>query len=298
MATVKRQVLVVPKQQQGQKLKQLRLPHPRTGNLGSYYVDIENEVVLEAATVDMKGKRSWLGSDWVMGDGSVSVLVPIDPLFLYLGLLTKISKAGNDDEWKYVDISVLQLETYDQMDAFSINRLFSMIGVQVRALNELCEAKEISDSMSVVRIDSAKVLSWLKRKCSAERFPTAMEGIISSKAGDKELVEQAKTREMALLVSEYLPTYWTHRLFEEFGGFASVQNSDQILTKRVQAIQFDSPDSYAMGVPTPQTLAMANKVDKPKTAKEKQMEKAAKRSKPITSFFQKKNSSGTKDTKQ
>ncbi|KAJ2599780.1 hypothetical protein GGF39_002089 [Coemansia sp. RSA 1721] len=289
MATVKRQVLAVPKEQQGQKLEQLRLPHPRTGNLSSYYADLQNEAVLEAATVDMDGKRSWLGNDWVIGDGSISILTPIDPLFLYLGLLTKISKAG-DDEWKYMDINVLQLETYDQMDAFSIKRFFSMENLQTRALNEFCETKQISEEMNVVKIDSAKVMSWLKRKCSADRFPKSMENIISGKADDVELVKQAKSREMALLVSEYLSAYWTSRLFKDFGGIANVQEADQVFSKGVNAVKFDSPDSYTMGVPTPQALALANKVDKPKTAKEKQLEKAAKKSKPITSFFQKKSS--------
>ncbi|KAJ2856671.1 hypothetical protein J3B02_001472 [Coemansia erecta] len=199
-----------------------------------------------------------------------------------------MSTAG-DDEWKYVDISVLQLETHDQMDAFSVKKLFSMASIQKRALNEFCLAKEITEGTSVVKIDSTKVLSWLKRKCSVDRFPKAMEGIISSKAQDKELVKQAKIREMALLVSEYLSPYWTSRLFAEFGGFDSVQEEgEHVLSKQVQAIQFDSPDSYTMGVPNPQTLTAMTKTDKPKTAKEKQMEKAAKKSKPIISFFQKK----------
>ncbi|KAJ1899652.1 hypothetical protein LPJ66_001977 [Kickxella alabastrina] len=280
-----RRILVVPKEQSSKSLQQLRLSHPRTGILSSYYADVQNEALLEAATIDMKGKRSWLGDGWVLSNGSASILTPVDPLFLYLALITKFSKAG-EGEWKFVDIDSLQLESHEQMDAASLIVFFGMKSVQSRALVTLCEVKAISSDIQVVKIDNSKVINWLKRKCDASRFPKSLEGVVSSAAAGEELVRQAKVREMALLVSEYLPQYWANRLFAEFSGFAEVSENEQLLSKRVQAVVFDDPTSYTMGVASPQ--ASKAKPVKPKSVKEKQLEKAAKKSKPITSFFQKK----------
>ncbi|KAJ2554948.1 hypothetical protein EV175_002418, partial [Coemansia sp. RSA 1933] len=104
----KRKVLLVPKQQSGRVLQQLRLPNPRTGELSSYYADIEGETVLEAVSIDMREKRSWLAGDWAISDGSAAMLTVVDPFFVYLALLTRAS-ASDDDEWRFVDIDNLLL---------------------------------------------------------------------------------------------------------------------------------------------------------------------------------------------
>ncbi|KAJ1724898.1 hypothetical protein LPJ53_000896 [Coemansia erecta] len=275
-----RKILVVPRQQSGSKLQQLRLPHPSTGELASFYADTQAETILEAATVDMKGKRSWLGDGWVVGDGSAALLTPIDPLFLYLGFLTKFTSAG-EDKWKFVDIGALALETHGQMDGASLGVFLEMRGVLSRALETLCEVKEISADTQMVRIDSEKVLGWLRRKCDPARFPESLKSMIPPGMAD-EAAQRAKSREMALLVAEYLPEYWMKKVFDQF----SVHDRECGLEQRVKAVAFDSPDSYALGVATPSMVVL--KVEKPKTTKEKQLEKAAKKSKPITSFFQKK----------
>ncbi|KAJ2644536.1 hypothetical protein GGF44_000569 [Coemansia sp. RSA 1694] len=289
--SAERKILVVPAQQSGRVLQQLRLPHPRTGAPASYYADVEGEVLLEAATVDMSGRRSWLGDGWVSADGSASLLTPIDPLFVYLALITTMSMDSGDDEWKYVDVDSLRLETNDTMDAVSVTVLLSMSTVRTRALNALCDIRDVSSDMQVAKIDSAKVLAWLKRKCDPSRFPKALESSVvdAAVAVSAELAAQARQREMALLVSEYLSQHWTTRLFAEFGGFAQVSESEQLLVKRVQAVAFDSPDSYVQGVASPNAGSkLAVKQEKPKTAKEKQLEKAAQKAKSITSFFKKK----------
>ncbi|KAJ2470599.1 hypothetical protein IWW56_006499, partial [Coemansia sp. RSA 2131] len=50
---------------------------------------------------------------------------------------------------------------------------------------------------------------------------------------------------------------------------------------RTAAVVFDSPDSYTPGVADPSTKLAPAKQDKPKTAKERQLEQAAAKSKPI-----------------
>ncbi|KAJ2488401.1 hypothetical protein IWW37_004835 [Coemansia sp. RSA 2050] len=287
--SVERKIVVVPKQQSGRVLQELRLPHPRSGMPASYYADIENEVLLEAATVDMNGRRSWLGDGWVSGDGSASLMTPTDPLFIYLGLLTTMCMGGGD-EWKYVDVDSLRLETNNVMDAVSIGVLLDMARVKRRALSALCDVREVGGD-TVARIEPTKVLAWLRRKCDPGRLPSVLGSIVDAGV-DGELARLAGQREMALLVSEYLPGYWTTRLFEEFGGFARVSENEQMLVKRVQAVVFDAPESYALGVATPGSGSkLSTKQEKPKTAKEKQLEKAALKAKSITSFFKKKESS-------
>ncbi|KAJ2862595.1 hypothetical protein GGI22_002151 [Coemansia erecta] len=290
----KRKVLLVPEQQSGKILQQLRLPHPRTGELSSFYADTQAETILEAVVVDMKNKRSWFAGDWTISDGSAAVLTPVDPLFIYLSLLTNASVSG-DNEWRFVDIDNMLLESHGSMDAESIRLFFAMQDVRARALEALCTVRHISSDTVVAKIDTDKVIAWLKRKCDPCKLPPALaEATVASlgaSAADG-LAERAKTREMALLVSEYLPEYWTARLFAEYNGFDGVCSSEKVEAKRVQAMVFDSPDSYTQGIASPSNTArQAKQQEKPKTAKEKQLEKAAKKSKSITSFFQKKTAS-------
>ncbi|KAJ2527855.1 hypothetical protein EV175_007510, partial [Coemansia sp. RSA 1933] len=126
------------------------------------------------------------------------------------------------------------------------------------------------------------VVAWLKRKCHPDRLPPALsEAIVTSLDAADELVEMARTREMALLVSEYLPEYWTARLFAEYGGFAAVSSSETIEARRAQTMVYDAPDSYMQGIASPSNATRLAKQqqqqqEKPKTAKEKQLEKAAK----------------------
>ncbi|KAI8326341.1 hypothetical protein GQ54DRAFT_294813 [Martensiomyces pterosporus] len=235
----------------------------------------------------MDGKRSWLGSDWALGDGSATILTPIDPLFIYLALITEATMT-KDGAWRFVDIDSLQLDSCENMDAASTGVLLGMANVKSRALEALCEVKEVSGDMCVARIDKAKVMGWLRRKCDISRFPRCLEGGVKDiSATDEKLAEEVKAHEMVLLVSEYLPRFWHDSLLAEFGGFARVCQREKEIS-RVQAVSFDSPESYTLGVAPPSATAKPAKVEKAKTAKEKQLEKAAKNSKSITSFFKKK----------
>ncbi|KAJ2609146.1 hypothetical protein H4S08_004173 [Coemansia sp. RSA 1365] len=282
-----RRVLIAPKHFSDKKLKRLQLPHPRSKELYSYYADIQDEKLAEVVKINMKDKRSWVGSNWVIGDGSLIMLTPIDPLFIYLSLITKMS-LSNDDEWRFVDIEVIGLETYENMDAESIRMFLSMKKLKEKALVALCEVKQITEDVRVARIDQAKTIAWLRRKCDGNRLPRSFNLGVNNTADDVELVEQTRTREMVLLISEYLPPYWMEQLMAEFGGFAKLQESEQMAAKRVKETVFDSPDTYTQGVAVPQLAEKLVKQEKPKTAKEKQLEKAAKKSKPITNFFKKK----------
>ncbi|KAJ2849303.1 hypothetical protein IWW36_002717 [Coemansia brasiliensis] len=217
-----RSVIVVPKRFSGQKLERIQLPHPRTEELCSYYIDKNEEVILEATKVDMKGKRSWLGDGWVHSNGSLYMLTPIDPLFIYLTLITKQSQTKGD--WKFVDIDSLGLESP------FIGRFLKMQGLKQKTLDRLCEFRQISEDVCVAKIDSDKVITWLKSKCAAGRMPKVLENYVAEFEND-ELKEQAKIREMALLVSEYVLPYWNDKLVQAYGGFAKVCDSEKLAAK-------------------------------------------------------------------
>ncbi|KAJ1742285.1 Ribonuclease H2 subunit B [Coemansia sp. RSA 1086] len=276
MSTDKK-VIVVPKRLSGEKLERIQLPHPRTEELCSYYIDNSTETVLEVVTVDMKGKRSWLGDGWVHSNGSLHMLTPIDPLFIYLTLITQQSQTK--DDWKFVDIDSLGLESP------FIGKFVKMQGLKQKALDKLCDFRQISEDVCVAKIDVDKVIRWLKNKCAAERMPKVLESYVSEFEND-ELKEQARIREMTLLVSEYLLPFWNGKLFKEYGGFVKVCDSEKLAAKAASAVIYDAPESYTPGIAPPSKAG--SKQEKPKTAKERQLEKAASKSKPITSFFQKK----------
>ncbi|KAJ2657590.1 hypothetical protein IWW48_004454 [Coemansia sp. RSA 1200] len=277
----KRRVVLAPRQQSGKTLQQLRLPNPRTSELGSYYVDVEAETILEAVRVDMKDKRSWLVGNWAISDGSATILSAVDPLFVYLGLLTRASMSG-DSEWRFVDIDNMLLESHAGMDAESVRVFFGLPIIRARALETLCVVRRISSDTVVVKIDADKVVAWLRRKC--ERSGGLSPAVASLLSGDATggQAANARTREMALLVSEYLSEYWTARMLAEYGGSVGDGGGGKMVV-------FDAPESYVQGVANSKIPAkQQQQQEKPRTAKEKQLEKAAKKSKSITSFFQKK----------
>ncbi|KAJ2079873.1 hypothetical protein H4R24_003472 [Coemansia sp. RSA 988] len=249
MAT-ERRVLIAPNQLSDTQLKRLQLPHPRTNELYSYYANMPDETLAEVVRVNMKGKRSWVGSNWVLSDGSLLMLTPIDPLFIYLSLITKMSLTS-DDEWRFVDIEAIGLETHENMDAESLHTFLSMKNLKEKALLTLCELKDITDDISVAKIDRVKVIAWLRRKCDASRLPKDLNIGVNHIVDDTELLELIRTREMVLLISEYLPQYWMEQLMAEFDGFANVHASEQMAAERVKEAVFDAPDTYTQGVASP-----------------------------------------------
>lgn len=245
-----KRVLIIPKQQTGKTLQHLWLPHPRTNELCNYYADTEHEVLLEPVQIDMAGKRSWMGNEWVSSNGSATMLTPIDPLFICLALITNMSMQGG--EGRFVNLDDLRMESNERTDGKSIGILLNMKGIKPQALSILCETRDITDDMQVVRIDGAKTMEWLKSKCKADRLPEKLgKGIEYTISGvpDTErgaLVFQAKEREMALLVSEYLSEQWTARLFKEFGDFAQITEYEKQMAKQnAKAVVYDDPESYA-----------------------------------------------------
>ncbi|KAJ2203574.1 hypothetical protein IW145_003983 [Coemansia sp. RSA 521] len=273
-----------PTQYSGSTLKHLQLPHPRTNTLCSYYADTPSNTLLEVVQIDMAGRRSWAGNGWVHSNGSLSMLTPIDPLFIFLSLLTQASQS--DNEFKFIDVNSIGFESH--VDTASVSAFLAMDAVQKKALATLCETRQISESVCVAKVDPDQVLTWLKHKCSSSRLPQELD-VWQMETADETLKEQALVREMVLLVSEYLQPYWTERLLCEFDGFAQLCESEKkAAATHTAAVVFDSPDSYTPGVADPSTKLVPAKQVKPKTAKERQLERAAAKSKPIMSFFQKK----------
>ncbi|KAJ1938072.1 hypothetical protein EC988_007703, partial [Linderina pennispora] len=243
--SVARRVVIAPKQCSSERLQHLRLPHPRAKSASSYYADVQNQILLEATKVDMKGKRSWFGDNWVQGDGSLSILTPTDPLFIYLKLITEESRM-KDGSYKFIDIDSLKLESHGTKDAVSLSVLFSMKDVKRRAMETLCEVQEINEETVMVKVSEDKVVRWLKKKCNLAMFPRALERTVVAVAGNcgEQVREEAMLREMVYLVAEYLEEEWVGKLVDAFGGFKLIEERDkQVASARKSAVSYDGPES-------------------------------------------------------
>ncbi|KAJ1784413.1 hypothetical protein LPJ62_004651, partial [Coemansia sp. RSA 2167] len=129
----------------------LQLPHLHTNTL------------LKVVQIDMAGRRSWAGNSWVHSNGSLSMLTPIDPLFIFLSLLTQASQS--DNEFKFIDVNSIGFESH--VDTASVSAFLAMDAVQKKALATLCETRQISESVCVAKVDPGQVLTWLKHKFSS-----------------------------------------------------------------------------------------------------------------------------------
>ncbi|KAJ2548370.1 hypothetical protein IWW35_004217, partial [Coemansia sp. RSA 1878] len=61
----------------------------------------------------MAGRRLWAGNGWVHSNGSLSMLTPIDLLFIFLSLLTQASQS--DNEFKFIDVNSIGFELHVDM---------------------------------------------------------------------------------------------------------------------------------------------------------------------------------------
>ncbi|KAJ2782643.1 hypothetical protein H4R18_002163 [Coemansia javaensis] len=271
---VERRVVAVPSHLQGARLQRLRLPHPRAGALCSFYADAASETVLEVVRVDAGGQRSWLGDGWVEGSGAALLLTPVDPLFLFLRLLTDACQGSGDSEWRFVDIGSIGLEAGEGQDPESVRALLGLPNARRRALATLCETREVADTV-VARVDRQRTVAWLCRKCSGDRLPEPLRAQLEEGL--------ARTNEMALLVAEYLSPFWS-ALVADTLGLAAVRDAP---SRPAQAPVYDAPDTYLPGGGIAAPKVEAKPKAKAPSAKERQLAEAAKKSKPITSFFAK-----------
>ncbi|KAF9287205.1 hypothetical protein BGZ68_002097 [Mortierella alpina] len=132
------------------------LPNPSSG-LPSRYV-IQDGQLYELQASDSEGLRSWFIEDTVQSDGSLYLITPMDPVFMFIPILDIMRKKTQGTEGRF-----LILEDIFESDQYaSLRQLIQLQHIE-RYLRLVCEVRD-SSALKTFRLEDAKVMSWLKRK--------------------------------------------------------------------------------------------------------------------------------------
>ncbi|KAG1770504.1 ribonuclease H2, subunit B [Suillus occidentalis] len=217
----------------------LRLPHPRTGLASLFLLHDQHaqdnitktSSILEVQAISPTNARTWFIGEEVIADGKLTVMTPMDPMFLLMYLL-RVPQApdgsvGNfrpmQDIIEEVSAAIADTSEKDaqkdpslKVPADDIICFLSLDFVQ-SSIKRVCDVKVITDEITVYRYSHDVVLENLKGKVGRLSDPRVAEmsrTLIRSLAKDglmddekEELLECASGRiKLACeLLSQYLP---------------------------------------------------------------------------------------------
>ncbi|KAG0261253.1 hypothetical protein BG011_001232 [Mortierella polycephala] len=132
------------------------LPNPSSG-LPSRYV-IQNDRLHEIQVSESEGLRSWFVEDNILSDGSLYIITPIDPIFMFIPILDIMRQKSTESEGRF-----LMLDDIFESDQYtSLRRLRQLQNIE-RDLAMVCEVRD-SSALKTFRLDNNMVMTWLKRK--------------------------------------------------------------------------------------------------------------------------------------
>uniref|UniRef100_A0A1B6DRY5 Ribonuclease H2 subunit B n=1 Tax=Clastoptera arizonana TaxID=38151 RepID=A0A1B6DRY5_9HEMI len=289
---VKGEALEVPEGYAGTGTPDIvQLRHPQTGAPAMFLFSPGDGLVQEVLTFS-ENKRSWFLEESIKQDGKMHLSTPIDPIFLVLPYLRKISSYASP------------LDQIVQDDEFpDTERLLSCSGLKL--LPQVADKKGDED-VNAYKYNEEKTLTWLQKKteCVAEMLKQKGIHVSGGNAVSASFVKSNNDSTENYLkyahgiVSEYLPDDLSARLSRHLGlptenelsGNKRKQltntntNSDNKRTKlETSALPSEEPiKNGALDLSKPEKIT-------PKTSsKEKARSKAATGSKNITAFFKKK----------
>ncbi|KAJ1920795.1 hypothetical protein H4219_001031 [Mycoemilia scoparia] len=277
----------------------LTLPHPRTGESSSFYLDSRNSKMFEASDADHYGSRSWIAHNKIYKDGSFTMFTQIDPTFLLVPILQsccRCFKNGNDSNGRYIQVDSLPFDAgFDSnLHVASLESLVRQGTLLDCALKNICDVQ--GSYTKVVKFDKARTLQWLKNKVAIaainyEKTPALMEmtkRIESFKPIPQELKQSIHEYQIVLLISEYLPQSWVDTLMKEYDDFKAVKELETELEATTHA-SFSTPTDY-FNIPKQSTANPKKKtasVKDPKSGPKKISAKDMAKTRTLTSFFAK-----------
>ncbi|CAO3570107.1 unnamed protein product [Mortierella alpina] len=189
------------------------LPNPSSG-LPSRYV-IQDGQLFELQASDSEGLRSWFIEDTIQSDGSLYLITPIDPVFMFIPILDIMRQKTHSAEGRY-----LILEDIFESDQYASLRQLTQLRHTERDLRLVCEVRD-SSALKTFRLDDAKVMSWLKRKVEAlvnkfEMVPALRNSIAYTEALPETCRSEAITQASLRIVSAYLSDSWATELSAEY----------------------------------------------------------------------------------
>lgn len=241
-----------------------------------------NGSVLELVQFNEK-HRSWFLDETVSSNGKIYMTSKIDPLFIFLQYLERECKT--------------RAQPLDQILEGS-----SVIFIEVLKMEQLklVADQKGSDDLKAFMFNEEKTLKWLKKKFALIKDTLRDQNIISSGSSSMNFVKSSlecntvdedSLAEAALgIISEYISSELIEKLDEFYG--ISEKSKEPVNQKRKSEVVGSEGDRKRIKVEeednlpeiSPKIIKVAPKI----TTKSKALEKAAKGSKAISSFFTKK----------
>ncbi|XP_004346698.2 hypothetical protein CAOG_05013 [Capsaspora owczarzaki ATCC 30864] len=187
------------------------MPHPRTAESARYVVDTapDGKVQLyELQSCDSQ-PRSWFVGQTVQQDGRLFVSTLIDPLFLALGILTRL------DSKMFLDIT----QALDVQD-FPATRVLSTC-ISPQSAERICDVKDLG-GLVVIRLNQERADNWLQGKVTRLAAYLKTTTVAVGSAVQASSLQRAGTEADYLkyavgMISEYLDPTCSARLAERNG---------------------------------------------------------------------------------
>lgn len=226
--------------------------------------------------------RSWFLDNTVCSNGKIYLTSQIDPLFIFIQYLEEHCKA--------------KAQPLDQIMEGSAEIFINVLKLQ--QMKMIADQKGPED-LKAFTFNEEKTLKWLKKKFSLIRDSLRAQQIISSGSTsmnfvkssiEAEAVDEDSLTEAALgIIAEYISLDLVEKLDRFYG--VSEKAKEPITQKRKSEANSKEGDNKRIKIEEQENLVSPTNVHKapPKvTTKSKALEKAAKNTKSISSFFTKK----------
>lgn len=226
--------------------------------------------------------RSWFLESTVCSNGKIYMTTKIDPLFIFLQFIEEHCK--------------IKAQPVNQILEGSAGMFIDVLKHQQM---KMVADQKGPDDLKAFMFNEEKTMKWLKKKILSVQNSLRKQNIISSGSSsmnfvkssvDFESVDEDVIAEAALgIISEYISLDLLEKLDEVLG--ISKKSIDAVKKKRKsEGVALDG-DSKKIKIEEQENLidfASTNKKEVKVTTKTKALEKAAKGSKAISSFFNKK----------
>lgn len=178
-------VLIAP--EECQRLVRVTLPNPRDGKPQHFLRDDENMALYEMIKFSEK-YRSWLIDDLLCSDGHFSMLTKMDPLFMFVRVLSTYAK----DRFRPLH-DICQEFSTEQRDFSPLDCVLS----PYIHWPSICDTQEIDGDL-YVRFSETKTLNWLLKK--HDRLMDKLKTELGDNTSKATLMSQAND-----LLSDYIP---------------------------------------------------------------------------------------------
>ncbi|KAF9378274.1 Ribonuclease H2 subunit B [Podila verticillata] len=131
------------------------LPNPTSG-FPSRYV-IQNGKLYEMQVAAAEGIRSWFVGETIQSDGSLYMITPLDPIFMFIPILEIVRQQTSGSAGRFMVVD----DIFENDQYTSLRHLTQLHSVE-KLLAQICEVRD--GSLKTFRMDDERVMAWLKKK--------------------------------------------------------------------------------------------------------------------------------------